>query len=676
MVTTLKNTALPVTALDFPTVTICASGFYMDNVAKAVKDNFAKWREAENRTDGDNVLQDMLIYMKAKFQIETREDNATNPVNILDILDTMVASNLEASVAANGVRENVLACKETTSTPAAVRKKREVECCKEMFVLINVQSIIPDVSEDIKTEHLDFHGFYELSSSKANHLYYKKKDKMRWLSVSNDCPEGKDCNITFVSKCRPDSSYGCLDDDNDASIMKVDFFKGFTNYPSDLDFCEMSKPGPDWISYNEWFGGEKEKDFNTLSKNITSKFDVNASPPLMNIVCSEGPTTQKTTTATTATTATSATTASSEQQADEAVRAAVNQVLTKRACIKTSSDATNTPQDNGPSLPGVDIFLNPAKTDQIAEIVSVKQGSAKRYFQDSDMSLLYPELFRILWESSLPCVQEEARDHMLTSCQIAGRKINCSEIFTRVPTDSGMCCALNAAEALRQSQYQELVEDMQQTRAVRKIKAQVGKKNGLKLTLDLHSNLVSFGTLDQDVDAFNMFIGRPAEFPVMRERSLPVEPGHEHWVDLSASVVSSSDGVRDIDSRARNCYFSDEGSLTFYQEYTFTNCRLECGILDVEKQLGCIPWFLPQVKRHQVLRIFLNCLQGSNSVSCDPWTAREFSSLLGEVQAASSACQHCLPDCQLTAYTQRASRVKFRSATFDRAQIVPPLSPL
>ena len=328
----------------------------MDNVAKAVKDNFAKWREAENRTDGDNVLQDMLIYMKAKFQIETREDNTTSPVNILDILDTMIASNLEASVAANGVRENVLACKETTSTPAVVRRKREVECCKEIFVAIEVESIIPDVSEDIKTEHLDFHGFYELTGSTENHLYYKKKDKMRWLSVSNVCPEGQDCEITFVSKCRPDSAYGCLDDNNDADTMKVDFFKGSAKYPSDLDFCEMSKPGPDWISYNEWFGGEKEKDSNTSRKNITSKFDMNESPPLMNIFCSEVPTTQKTTTATTATTA------SSEQQADKAVSAAVNQVLTKRACIKTSSVATNTQQDNGPSLPGVDIFLNPAKT--------------------------------------------------------------------------------------------------------------------------------------------------------------------------------------------------------------------------------------------------------------------------------------------------------------------------
>ena len=114
VITTLKNTAMSITALDFPTVTICASGFHhMNNVEKAVGEHFARWRKSENRTAGDDVLQDMVDYMEQTFQIRPQE----NPVNILDILDTMVASNVEASLAANGVRENVLACQETSSPP-------------------------------------------------------------------------------------------------------------------------------------------------------------------------------------------------------------------------------------------------------------------------------------------------------------------------------------------------------------------------------------------------------------------------------------------------------------------------------------------------------------------------------------------------------------------------------
>ena len=110
VVTTLKQTAKPVTDLLFPAVTICASGLHMDNVEKKVAENFAMWREANNRNENQKeaVEKDIKEYMRSAFQIK---DDAT-PVNILDILDTMVAPNVDSSLSANGVRENVFACKE------------------------------------------------------------------------------------------------------------------------------------------------------------------------------------------------------------------------------------------------------------------------------------------------------------------------------------------------------------------------------------------------------------------------------------------------------------------------------------------------------------------------------------------------------------------------------------
>ena len=43
--------------------------------------------------------------------------------------------------------------------------------------------------------------------------------------------------------------------------------------------------------------------------------------------------------------------------------------------------------------------------------------------------------------STLTCFEEE----------LAGLKVDCSELFTRVPTDSGMCCALNTENSLKTS---------------------------------------------------------------------------------------------------------------------------------------------------------------------------------------------------------------------------------
>ena len=117
---------------------------------------------------------------------------------------------------------------------------------------------------------------------------------------------------------------------------------------------------------------------------------------------------------------------------------------------------------------------------------------------------------------------------------------------------------------------------------------------GLRLTLDLHSNTVSFGTVDQEYDAFKVFIGQPSEFPQMSKKGVQLEPGREHFVELSATTVSTND-INTLPPEARNCFFSAEGDLEFYEKYTHSNCRLECAIKEAASKFGCVPWHLPKV---------------------------------------------------------------------------------
>ena len=80
----------------------------------------------------------------------------------------------------------------------------------------------------------------------------------------------------------------------------------------------------------------------------------------------------------------------------------------------------------------------------------------------------------------------------------------------------------------------------------------------------------------------------------MRDKSIWVEPGREHFVDLSATVVTAK-GINDILPEAHGCLLTDEGDLEFYKSYTFANCRLECAIRDAEEKHKCIPWYLQKV---------------------------------------------------------------------------------
>ena len=50
---------------------------------------------------------------------------------------------------------------------------------------------------------------------------------------------------------------------------------------------------------------------------------------------------------------------------------------------------------------------------------------------------------------------------MLRQCLWQGKEVNCSEIFTPVITDSGVCCAFNLESDLKESNYSHLVEEMQ-----------------------------------------------------------------------------------------------------------------------------------------------------------------------------------------------------------------------
>ena len=129
--TTLKETAKPVTDLPFPAVTICSSGFHMGNVEKKIADNFAKWRTQNNRMGNteEAIEVDIEEYMFTTFQIKSEEATGEKGANILDILDTMIAPKVESSVAANSVRENIFACKGSSGADARKKRSSCVDTC-------------------------------------------------------------------------------------------------------------------------------------------------------------------------------------------------------------------------------------------------------------------------------------------------------------------------------------------------------------------------------------------------------------------------------------------------------------------------------------------------------------------------------------------------------------------
>ena len=89
-------------------------GLYMTNVEERLLEDFDLWRIENKRTEEKNTNNDMVDNTADIFQVEDRE------TSILDMI-TMISPDVDASLAANGVRVNAMACKGKEGVEGAKR---------------------------------------------------------------------------------------------------------------------------------------------------------------------------------------------------------------------------------------------------------------------------------------------------------------------------------------------------------------------------------------------------------------------------------------------------------------------------------------------------------------------------------------------------------------------------
>ena len=156
---------------------------------------------------------------------------------------------------------------------------------------------------------------------------------------------------------------------------------------------------------------------------------------------------------------------------------------------------------------------------------------------------------------------------------------------------------LKHKKALHNSSYSKLVDEMQNYGITRKVPVSVGQEEGLKVTSDLHSNRAALGSVSAGVDTFKILIGGPRDFPVLREKSIKVEPGKKTLCGAGRpgkaghpqppphpDQVLSSSGILDLAPQDSKCYFPH---LRLCAKYSLVNCRWEslrtslCQLLQV-----------------------------------------------------------------------------------------------
>ena len=115
-------------------------------------------------------------------------------------------------------------------------------------------------------------------------------------------------------------------------------------------------------------------------------------------------------------------------------------VLNEEECIELEEKQDD---DKDLTSPFIDIFLDPKKANEKQLILGRQQNISREYFIHLDS--VYPELFRLLWHSSLPCSPQptSTNSSLVHSCQVAGQTVDCAALFTKFQPTLG-CAALSA----------------------------------------------------------------------------------------------------------------------------------------------------------------------------------------------------------------------------------------
>ena len=330
-------------------------------------------------------------------------------------------------------------------------------------------------------------------------------------------------------------------------------------------------------------------------------------------------------------------------------------------------------QEQEELLPNLDIFLNPARSQEREETVKLQRAKYLERFSAMDSAASFDSMFELLWYSGNPCYDVLGltsdslhQKSVVKQCLWKGELVNCSSVFTLTPTDRGMCCRFDVkrqegqfqanrfSQGLAKLQEQDTRESLDSGPGlVAKFPGdpgpEVGRYKGLSLVLDAHSDLLDARSVAEDSNGFLVGLTQSGEFPLMGQGSHLLKPGHEHFLSLTAVDTVADAAIRTgLGPEARKCYFPGERALQFHTNYSQSACLFECGLswATTSSQLSCLPWYFPSLTPRPDAQI------------CDPWSAQIFLAALR--RAPRSSCTHCLPDCQATTFSISTSSAPFR----------------
>ncbi|XP_069695430.1 pickpocket protein 28-like isoform X2 [Periplaneta americana] len=205
-------------------------------------------------------------------------------------------------------------------------------------------------------------------------------------------------------------------------------------------------------------------------------------------------------------------------------------------------------------------------------------------------------------------------EEVIKNCKWREEMKNCSNLFSSVLTDDGLCYTFNTLAArdlltsITDSQDWDpesgyIDGDSPMTYPHRALTS----GSGAGLSIELHADYKFIDPLcRRPVHGFKMVLHNPAEFPQVQHQFFRVPLDREVVVGVKPSAIVTTEGLRSYTPERRQCFFSNERKLRFFRFYTQDNCEFECLSNHTLHHCGCLAYYMPRTENSTI------CGAGSN----------------------------------------------------------------
>lgn len=120
----------------------------------------------------------------------------------------------------------------------------------------------------------------------------------------------------------------------------------------------------------------------------------------------------------------------------------------------------------------------------------------------------------------------------------------------------------------------------------------IGLMAGFRATLHILNQTTDF-LCSGPILGFKVMIHRPDEIPQVSKNFFHVPANTDILITVKPNIFTTEARLIKYSPNQRQCFFTTEQKLRYFQHYNQRNCELECLANFTKSECGCIPFYMP-----------------------------------------------------------------------------------